>query len=479
MSDHTVIVWLRNDLRLTDNPALRAALDSGGRVLLVYILDDESAGQWAMGGASRWWLHESLASLSASVAAKGGRLVLRRGSAAAELDALIEASGASRVMWNRQYEPWAIARDTRIKASLTDRGIEVQSFNGALLHEPWQLKTGAGKPYQVFTPFWRAELAKGAPAKPLAAPRSLSVADQDIDGDTLSEWALQPTQPDWASGLRASWQPGESGAAKRLKAFLNHVLPDYSDGRDRPDQRGTSALSPHLHFGEVSARQVWHSTLDTCDAQDEAAAMAFLRELGWRDFSYNLLFHFSHLPERNLRSQFDAFPWAEDHDGLSRWQRGVTGYPIVDAGMRQLYYTGWMHNRVRMIAASFLIKHLLIDWRAGQAWFWDTLVDADLASNAASWQWVAGSGADASPYFRIFNPMTQGKKFDPNGDYVRRWVPELSGVESRDIHAPWEADAVRLAAAGVTLGKDYPTPLVDHREARERALAAFATLPKS
>ncbi|MEM6935811.1 MAG: deoxyribodipyrimidine photo-lyase, partial [Pseudomonadota bacterium] len=297
----------------------------------------------------------------------------------------------------------------------------------------------------------------------------------DVAGDDLAAWALLPTKPDWAGGLRESWQPGEAGAHERLRDFVTHAADDYAEGRDRPGKDHTSRLSPHLHFGEISPNQVWQALKMAAGFGEVSgqASDAYLRELGWRDFSYHLLTLFPELPEANFRDQFDRFPWRSDNTELERWQRGQTGYPLVDAGMRQLWHTGWMHNRVRMVVGSFLVKHLRQHWRAGEDWFWDTLVDADLASNAASWQWVAGSGADAAPYFRIFNPMSQGEKFDPDGAYVRRWVPELAKVPQKFLNRPWEAPVEILRQAGVELGKDYPNPIVDHRTAREAALAAF------
>jgi deoxyribodipyrimidine photo-lyase len=341
--------------------------------------------------------------------------------------------------------------------------------------EPWRIKTRQGEPYKVFTPFWKALRAAMPPDRPLAAPEHVRGVMSGPESDRLDDWGLLPTMPDWAGGLREAWTPGEAGARARLEAFLEEGLDRYADGRDRPDRSGTSRLSPHLHFGEVSPRQAWHGALGAQASRDlpERQVGAFLRELGWREFCLHLLHHWPRLPVQAWRSDFAAFAWAEDRAGLSAWQAGRTGYPIVDAGMRELWRTGWMHNRVRMVAASFLVKHLLIPWQDGEAWFWDTLVDADLASNAANWQWVAGSGADAAPYFRIFNPVLQGRRFDPDGAYVRQWVPELGRLPANHVHAPWEAPAAVLEGAGVRLGIDYPHPLVDHKAARKRALAAF------
>jgi len=386
----------------------------------------------------------------------------------------IQVSADGAVFWNRRYEPTAIARDKRLKEGLKSRFFEVFSFNGALLREPWELTTGQGAPYKVFTPFWRALQAAVPPPAPLPRPKKLAGYD-GIDGDSLDDWKLLPTKPDWAAGLRESWMPGEKGAADALVTFLDGAAGSYKSERDRPGTLGTSRLSPHLHWGEVSPRQVWHATQRAVDASELAAgaAEAFLRQLGWRDFSSNLIFHWPDFPDAPWRKEFAAFPWRDDEDAFAAWCRGRTGYPLVDAGMRQLWRTGWMHNRVRMIAASFLVKDLLIPWQRGEAWFWDTLVDADLANNAAGWQWVAGCGADAAPYFRIFNPVSQGEKFDPDGTYVRQWVPELKDLPNDAIHKPWEASDVVLRTANVSLGETYPHPLVDHRAARARALAAY------
>ena len=476
------ILWFRQDLRLADNPALAAALARGAPILPLYVLDEKTPGRWAPGGAGRWWLHHSLAALAADLEGLGRPLVLRRGPAERVLAELAAEVGAVAVFWNRCYEPFAIARDTRIKAALQDRGLIAENSNGALLFEPWVPQTQSGGPFKVFTPFWRHLLGRGSPAAPLPRPEALP-GGVEARGDALEDWSLLPRAPDWAGGLREGWVPGEAGARARLAAFLEAAVGDYQGQRDLPDSPGTSRLSPHLHWGEISPRQVWQATRHRAAAGDLKAGdpkaeggEAFLRELGWREFSYHLLYHWPELPERNWKPAFDAFPWRDDDEAYRAWTRGRTGYPLVDAGLRELWTTGWMHNRVRMVAASFLIKHLLIHWRRGEDWFWDTLVDADLASNAASWQWVAGSGADAAPFFRIFNPVTQSRKFDPEGGYLRRWLPELAGLPAAAIHAPWEAEAGTLAAAGVRLGETYPRPIVDHAAARQRALAALETI---
>jgi len=472
------LVWLRQDLRLADNPALAAACASGRPVLAVYVLDDETPGPWVMGGASRWWLHGSLAALQRAYADRGGALILRRGRADDVLLALVRECAVAEVHWSRCYEPFAVARDARLKAALVEAGVTVESHNASLLHEPWTLRTGAGGPFKVFSPFWRAALAAGPVATPKPAPGRIPAPDSLPPSADLNDWRLLPTRPDWAGGLRSAWTPGEDGAQARLGAFLSEALSSYAAGRDRPDRLGTSRLSAHLHFGEIGPRQVWAAIETFVHAHPEAQSGAdkFLSELGWREFAAHLLFHFTDLPSQNWRSAFDDFPWAPDETAITAWQRGETGYPIVDAGMRELWTTGWMHNRVRMIVASFLIKDLLVHWRRGEEWFWDTLVDADLANNAAGWQWVAGSGADAAPYFRVFNPVTQGAKFDPGGAYVRRWLPELAGLPDKHVHAPWEAPPGVLDDAGVRLGRTYPAPIVNHAQARVRALAAYKQL---
>jgi deoxyribodipyrimidine photo-lyase len=478
MANGPVIVWLRQDLRLTDHPALSAAVDSGRAVLPVYVLDDETPGEWRFGGASRWWLHQSLAGLAADLEKRGARLVLRRGRFVETLMALAQETDASAIHFTRGYEPYIVETEKQLKSVADAKAIAVRRFSGALLYEPEAIRTREEQPFKVFTPFWKACLAVLPPADPLPAPRKLVAPKSWPKTDDLSAWGLLPTWPDWAGGLRETWQPGEAGAQKRLDDFLAHAVAGYADDRDRPDKPGTSLLSAPLHFGDISPRQCWHAAR-AAEAKSPRLARgvaSFLRELGWREFSTHLLFHFPQIPHAPFRPEFARFPWRDAGnyaDDLKRWQKGQTGFPIVDAGMRQLWHTGIMHNRVRMIVASLLTKHLRIPWQEGAAWFWDTLVDADLANNSASWQWVAGSGADAAPYFRIFNPMLQGAKFDPDGDYVRRWVPELAKLSAAYIQAPWEAPADVLAAAGVRIGETYPAPIVDHGKARAAALAAY------
>jgi deoxyribodipyrimidine photo-lyase len=467
-----LLLWFRDDLRLADNAAVVAAARSGAPVLPVFVLD-EAAGMRPLGGAARWWLHGSLAALDENLRRCGSRLILRRGSAEAVLPALAADSGARAVLWNRSYEPSTQARDRKIEASLRRNGVAGQSFSGNALVEPDAMQTAAGGPFKVFGAFWKALRKPYRPGPPLPAPERMPDTKRWPASDRLEEWALRPSEPDWARGF-AKWRPGEGGGIDRLARFIEHALPGYAINRNRPDLPGSSRLSPHLRFGEISPAQAWRAVEDAVarDAASDSDGEAFLRELGWREFCRHLLFHFPELPSRPWRKQFERFPWRSDPAALRAWQHGRTGYPIVDAGMRELWATGWMHNRVRMIAASLLTKHLLIDWRAGEAWFWDTLIDADPANNAANWQWVAGCGADAAPFVRIFNPVLQGERFDPEGEYVKRWVPELARLPAPDIHRPWNYD--RLRPAGVILGKTYPEPIVDHAAARRRALEAYA-----
>ena len=474
----TVLMWFRNDLRLSDNPALHAAAATVAPVVPVFILDDDAPGDWRAGGASRWWLDGSLAVLQRQLEAIGSRLILARGPTRDVLLRLARETEAQAVYCARAYEPWASRLEARLKPDLDDIGVDLKRHRGALLFEPESLRTQQGAFFKVYTPFSRAALADGETGAVLAPPRTLMAPDRWPKSDALPDWNLTPTKPDWAGGLRAAWQPGEPAARDRLSAFIADDIANYHDERNRPDHSGTSRLSPYLHHGEISIRQCWQSarTVAAADPASSRGAEVFVKELLWREFSYHLLVNTPSLPDAPFREQFAHFPWAPNREHLERWQRGQTGYPIVDAGMRELWTTGWMHNRVRMITASFLIKHLLQPWQSGEAWFWDTLVDADLAANAASWQWVAGSGVDAAPYFRIFNPVKQGETFDPEGDYVRKWCPELSQMPAPEIHAPWAASAETLASAGVVLGRTYPLPIVDHKTARARALAAFEAI---
>lgn len=472
-----IIVWFRQDLRVSDNPALLAAAESGHPVIPLYILDDDTPGEWAPGGAARWWLHHSLLALRQSLAELGASLVLRKGKAKKVISELVDEADASGVYWNRCYEPFSIARDTEIKTWLQDTNLATKSFNGSLLNEPWTIEKKAGGFYKVYTRYWHACRAKGEPAPPIDTPENIPAGSVKVVSEELNDWGLLPTQPDWARGFRERWTPGEHGAQERLDTFLDEAADTYIERRNLPAVLGTSNLSPFLHTGDISPRQIWHRTVQKLGWTGQTEA--FLKEIVWREFAYHVFYYMPDLPEKPMNQKFSDFPWAEDKDGLKAWQQGMTGYPMVDAGMRELWHTGHMHNRVRMIVGSFLVKHLLLPWQDGEAWFWDTLVDADLAVNAFSWQWIGGCGADAAPYFRIFNPITQGDKFDGEGEYVRKYVPEIADLPNKYLFSPWEAPADVLKGAGVELGKTYPKPLIAHKVARERALEAFKSLPKA
>ncbi len=473
------IVWFRDDLRLADHPALHAAANTGAPVICLYVLDEVSAAlspnARPLGGAARWWLAQSLCALRKSLDAIGAPLTLRRGPAAKVIAEMARKAGAGAVFWNEIAQAPHQAVADEVAAALREIGVTSHRFPGDLLVAPNNVRNSNGRGLRVFTPFWKRVRSFGDPPEPLPAPKTLNYLP-GIAGETLESWHLEPTHPDWAGGLRQTWTPGEASAKAQLGQFLENGVAGYSTDRDRPDRDGTSRFSPYLRFGEISPRLVWHAARFAAAEHPGLAGdiEKFLSELGWREFCRHLLFDVPDLAERNLQPSFDAFPWKADEKALRAWQRGRTGYPIVDAGMRELWHTGVMHNRVRMVVASFLVKHLLIDWRQGEKWFWDTLVDADAGSNPANWQWVAGSGADAAPYFRIFNPILQGEKFDPDGVYVRRWVPELAGLPTRLIHQPWTATPLELASAGIASGKTYPAPVIDHRTGRERALAAYA-----
>ena len=474
MPNRPAIFWFRDDLRLADNPGLSAACTSGRPVVLLYVLDEESREARAPGAASKWWLDKSLRLLAERISAKGGQLVLRKGAAEQVIADVVRETNAETVYWNRRYGP-ARKIDERIKSSLKADGIEVESFNGSLLVEPFAIKTGSGGDFKVFTPFWKAlqlNLVIGAPAP---EPREIKTGPK-VKTDNIDNWDLHPTKPDWSTGMAEMWTPGELGARKRLRDFLKDGIDGYAEGRDRPDRDATSRLSPYLHFGEISPQQAWRSATHAMEAGEAPARdiQKFLSEIAWRDFSHHLLYHDPQMGRLSWRRQFDTIEWRKGSKAeLEAWKRGQTGYPIVDAGMRQLWATGWMHNRVRMIVASFFAKDLLVHWRRGEEWFWDTLVDADEANNANGWQWTAGTGADAAPYFRVFNPVLQGEKFDPAGDYVRTWVPELREMPPKWIHQPWAAPAAVLDEAGVVLSETYPEPIVDHDFARKRALETY------
>ena len=483
MNKGSSLFWFRQDFRLQDNPALSAAIEHG-HVIPIYILDDKNSGSWKMGGTSRWWLYKALENLNESLK---DTLRLYKGDPGDLLPNIIQETGAKRIFWNRCYEPWRIARDTHLKKNLQKQGVEVSTFKGSLLWEPWEVLKDDGTPYRVFTPYYR----KGCLQKAVLSWSYESVETvQNLEEMTpfirrnegsplgLEKLDLLSQKNSWHQKLEPHWQVGEKAAHDCLNTFLERGLCGYKEGRNYPIKNNVSRLSPYLHWGHLSPRQVWRAAhqndleLENNGAQD---LDCFLSELGWREFSYYLLYHFPGLPDQNFQPKFDIFPWQRDENSLKRWQKGMTGIPIVDAGMRELWQTGYMHNRVRMVVASFLVKNLLQDWRSGANWFWDCLVDADLASNSASWQWVAGCGADAAPYFRIFNPVTQGQKFDPQGHYTRRYVPELSNMPDKYLFNPWEASPSVLAQAGITLGQNYPHPLVDLKTSRQRALGALAS----
>ncbi|MES0870088.1 cryptochrome/photolyase family protein [Pseudovibrio sp. SCP19] len=467
MSASIVIHWFRQDLRLSDNPALSAACEAG-EVIPLYILNDKEYGARELGGATKNWLHYSLKALNESLK---GQLLIMRGDPTVIINSLIQETGATGVFWNRCYEPWRVEHDAQLKSDLEENGVTAKSFNGSLLWEPWQVGKPDGSPYKVFTPFYRKGcLQAQEPRKPLPVPDQLRMHSLSTAGAlSIDELNLLEERP-WSAQVSSHWEHGEKAAQNRLYAFFEDGLSDYKDGRNFPALTHTSRLSPHLHFGEISPSQIWWALGSHEETRD---IDHFRSELGWREFSYSLLFNNPTLPKSNLNEKFDNFPWLSDDQRLLAWQKGQTGIPIVDAGMRELWQTGYMHNRLRMIVGSFLVKNLLLDWRLGEEWFWDCLVDADLANNSASWQWIAGCGADAAPYFRIFNPILQGEKFDAHGDYTRRFLPELKDLPDKYLFKPWEAPKDILQGAGVTLGENYPLPIVDLKKSRDEALRAF------
>ncbi|MDW3095367.1 MAG: deoxyribodipyrimidine photo-lyase [Gammaproteobacteria bacterium] len=469
MSTNIIIHWFRQDLRIADNPSLFEAAEQGV-VLPIYILDEKNSAEHNMGDASRWWLHHSLIALNKSL---NGKLSVFRGDPKKILIDLIEEHNIKAVYWNRCYEPWRTTRDAHIKKVLKTHNTLSQSFNASLLWEPWENLKADGTPYKVFTPYYKNGCLKGAPPRiPKQKPLKLKLLDSELKKSSVVDLNLLP-EVRWDQKLEPHWNIGEAGAQDRLHEFIDNDLANYKTGRDYPALKSVSRLSPHLHFGEISPVQIWYVAKSIEDSDDQAH---FLRELGWREFSHNLLYHFPDLPRKNLQKKFDQFPWLENKEYLQSWQRGQTGYPLVDAGMRQLWQTGYMHNRVRMIVGSFLVKNLLLHWHHGERWFWNCLVDADLANNSASWQWIAGCGADAAPYFRVFNPSTQGQKFDSSGEYTRQFVPELANLPNKYLFNPWEAPDDVLQKAGVIIGETYPAPIVDLKNSRIRALDAYKSL---
>jgi deoxyribodipyrimidine photo-lyase len=473
------IIWFRHDLRLEDNPAFDAAVEQKGPVIPVFIWAPGEEATWTPGESSNWWLHHSLLVLQKNLQEMGLRLIIRKGESLRELQKLIRKTNASSVFWNRRYEPAIVARDALVKSELNEWDIYVESFNASLIFEPWEIENKSKKPFKVFTPFWNHYREIMAPPVTLPKPTKAIPPKEWPSSLRIEDLELEPFI-DWAGGITETWTPGEDHALAQLDRFIQANMIDYDTNRNIPSLVGTSRLSPHLHFGEISPRQVWVAVEEAITQEKNPGlkknGQAFLREIAWREFAYHLLFHFPNTAESPLVEKFENFPWEENTHYFSAWKKGKTGYPIVDAGMRELWSTGWMHNRVRMIAASFLVKDLLIPWQQGSRWFWDTLVDADLANNTLGWQWTAGCGADAAPYFRVFNPVLQGEKFDRLGDYVRRWLPELSHLPTDLLHKPWEASTIVLQDAHIELGETYPFPIVDHRLARNKALEAFAMI---
>ncbi len=468
-----IVVWFRRDLRLADNPALHAAAASGAPVVPVYVHDMERPR--APGGAGLWWLDKSLAALGADLAKVGSPLVLRRGPTVATLLEVAREAGATRLVHGRMHDGEDAGLEAEVARALGEAGVEVASHPGMLLTEPGEVRTGGGEPYKVYGPFWRALHAHMGEVKPLPAVRKLAPPPSPVRTDEAAGWGLHPTGPDWSIDFAGT--PGEAGAHAALDAFVHEAMGRYELERAQPAEASTSRLSPHLHWGELSSRQVWAAACAAAEARGhEGAREKFLSELAWRDFSYTVLASNPRLGSQNYLGRLEGLRWREDPAGLKAWRRGLTGYPIVDAGMRELWRSGWMHNRVRMITASFLIKDLLVDWREGERWFWDCLVDADEANNAINWQWTAGTGPDASPFFRVFTPIGQGERYDAGGAYVRKWCPELARVPDKFIHQPWAAPPAVLEGAGVRLGDTYPKPIVDHAAARDRALAAYKAL---
>ncbi|MDG2313340.1 MAG: deoxyribodipyrimidine photo-lyase [Alphaproteobacteria bacterium] len=470
MMNRIIIHWFRQDLRLTDNPSLNEA-SKLGEVLPLYIFDNVNVDRNSIGGAAQWWLHQQLNSLNKSL---DDKLCILEGDALKLIPDLIAKTGASGIFWNRCYEPWRISRDKILKENILSENIEVRSFNGSLLWEPWEVLKKDGSPYKVFTPFYkRGCMAADPPRTPIHKPKSMKLYSAKNHSQSLLSLSLL-TNKQWEANLAKHWNIGESAAQTQLHTFINRALKNYKNDRDFPAISSTSKLSVHLHWGSISPNMIWYETKKLQETKNSNIGInTFMSQLAWREFSYSLLYYFPNLPNKNLQSKFDNFPWRKDRKLLKSWQKGRTGYPIIDAGMRELWETGYMHNRVRMISGSFLVKNLLMDWRDGEAWFWDTLVDADLANNSASWQWIAGCGADAAPFFRIFNPTRQSQRFDPKGLYIRKWLPEISRLPTKYIHEPWLAPSDVLLNSNIVIGNNYPHPIVDHSVTRKYALDCF------
>lgn len=471
----TVIVWFRQDLRLDDNPALLAAVESGSSVIPVYIWSPEEEGKWSPGSASRYWLHHALKNLDDDLQVKSSKLILLRGPCLEALQMVIKTCSAKKLYWNRCYEPRAIKRDRFIKQTMTGQGIEVRDFNAHLLHEPHTIQNKQGGPFKVYTPFWKHYQNLDVPV-PVKTPKQILSPQKWPKSVPVNDFGFIPNIK-WYGMINDTWEMSCQGAKKSIRKFIKNQVHSYSERRNFPANNGVSRISPYLHFGQISARSIWHMIYSYEQRQGritpDKAVVTYLKQLVWREFASHLLYHFPYTTDQPLYEKYKKFPWHRNRKFLTAWQQGQSGYPIVDAGMRELWHTGWMHNRVRMIVASFLTKDLLIHWHQGAEWFWDTLVDADLANNTLGWQWVAGCGADAAPYYRIFNPVTQGERFDPEGEYVRRWLPELSGLDNKYIHKPWEATNSILSGANIRLGKSYPYPIVNHAEARKQALSYY------
>lgn len=482
MSKHPHIVWFRQDLRLADNPALRRAAQADAPLVALYIHEEVGDDHWLPRAAGRYWLHHALEILDNQLQKLGNRLILKRGDPLKVLPQLVKELSAETLLWNRRYEPAGAARDRAVEGKLAEMDVQVEKFNGRLLREPWEVKREGDQPVRVFTPFWKKCIRDWEPDQPLPAPKQLPHPPK-VTGLALKDLKLLPVdEARWDSKLDRHWKIGEQAGQQRLRDFVSKKgVDEYGGARNALPTNGTSTLSPYLAWGHISPRQIWHAVKEkigssTANAALKTSSHPFTRQLFWREFSYSMLVHFPHTPDEPLREEFAHFPWRDDRELFRRWSRGRTGFPIVDAGMNQLWEEGWLHNRSRMIVASFLVKDLMIHWQDGARWFWDTLVDADLADNTMGWQWVAGCGADSAPYFRIFNPLSQAQRFDPEGEYVRRYVPELAKLPKQFIHTPWEASREELDKAGVELDGNYPRPMVDHAKTRQQALDNYAAM---